>query len=261
MSDAAADRAAAAEEIARAAGVLALDFFAHRTELSVESKLNAQDMVTRADREVEALIRARVIKRFPDDGFLGEELGSAPGSSGFTWAIDPIDGTTPFLFGLSDWCVSIALRAGGQTIAGAIAAPTRGELFAARRGGGARLNGEVLRIPSGLTILNGLVAIGANHRVPPGPTARVIERLLAAGGMFYRNGSGALMLAQVAAGRLAAYWEAHMNAWDALAGLLVVEEAGGRCAPYCENLDIASGDAVLAAAPDAWCGMRSVLAE
>jgi myo-inositol-1(or 4)-monophosphatase len=252
-------REAALEAIAGAAGALALDFFERRAELEVEAKANAQDIVSRADREVEALIRARVAERFPEDGFLGEEYGATAGASGFQWVIDPIDGTSPFLFGLPHWCVSIAVRKGADTVAGAIAAPTRGELFTARRGGGARLNGAPLRAPADLTIRNGVVGIGANHRVPPGPTARVVERLLAAGGMFYRDGSGALMLANVAAGRLAAYWEAHMNAWDCLAGLLIVAEAGGRCAPFCPDGDLAPGDAVLAASTGAWDGMLGIL--
>jgi myo-inositol-1(or 4)-monophosphatase len=259
MNDPAQDRHAAAEEIARAAGALALDFFSRRAELTVEAKANAQDIVSRADREVEALIRARVAERFPDDGFLGEELGATPGASGYVWVIDPIDGTSPFLFGLPHWCVSIAVQSGRESVAGAIAAPTRGEVFTARRGGGAFLNGVALQIRPDLTVQNGVIGIGANHRTPPRAAAHVIERLLEAGGMFYRNGSGALMLAHVAAGRLAGYWEAHMNAWDCLAGLLIVAEAGGRCAPFCPDGDLLPGDAVLAMAPGAWDGMRSVL--
>jgi myo-inositol-1(or 4)-monophosphatase len=259
MNDAVDERHAAVEEIARAAGALALDFFARRGELVVETKANAQDIVSRADREVEALIRARVGARFPDDGFLGEEFGATQGTSGYVWVVDPIDGTSPFLFGLPHWCVSIAVQAGSSTVTGTIAAPTRDEVFTARRGGGAVLNGAALRVPADLTLQNGLVGIGANHRTPARPTALVIERLLEAGGMFYRNGSGALMLAHVAAGRLAGYWEAHMNAWDCLAGLLIIAEAGGRCAPFCPDGDLAPGDAVLAMVPGAWDGMRAVL--
>jgi len=259
MNDHAAERAAAAAEIAGAAGALALDFFARREDLVVEAKANAQDIVSRADREVEALIRARVAAAFPDDGFLGEEFGATPGTSGYRWVVDPIDGTSPFLFGLPHWCVSIAVHDGRETIAGAIDAPTAGERYVARLGGGAELNGRRLRISADLTIRNGVIGVGANHRTPPRAAARVIERLLAAGGMFYRNGSGALMLAHVAAGRLAGYWEAHMNAWDCLAGLLLVAEAGGRCAPFCAGRDLAEGDAVLAMAPGAWDGMKAVL--
>jgi myo-inositol-1(or 4)-monophosphatase len=252
-------RLAAAEEAANAAGRLALEHFRGRAGLVIEAKVNAQDVVSRADRDVEALIRARVAAHFPDDGFFGEESGITPGTSGFLWIVDPIDGTSPFLFGLPHWCVSIAVCEGSRAVAAAIAAPIREEIYTARAGGGARLNGALLTVPSRLTLANGLVGIGANHRVPARPTARVIERLLDAGGMFYRNGSGALMLAHLAAGRLAAYWEAHMNAWDAVAGLLIVAEAGGRCAPFCPDGDLAKGDVVLAAAPDAWDGMQALL--
>jgi 3'-phosphoadenosine 5'-phosphosulfate (PAPS) 3'-phosphatase len=110
------------EEIAQTFGRLALGFFSRRGEL-MEAKANAQDIASRADRDVEAPIRARVAGRLPDDGFFGEELGATPGASGYTWVIAPIDGTSPFLLGLPHWCVSIAVRAGGTTVAGAIAAP------------------------------------------------------------------------------------------------------------------------------------------
>lgn len=259
MSDEVTRRLALAEETAREAGALALDFFMRRGELEIEAKTSAQDIVSRADREVETLIRARVAASFPDDGFLGEEFGATAAASGFTWVIDPIDGTSPFLSGLPHWCVSIAVHDGRDTVAGVIAVPTAGEVFTARRGGGARLDGRPLRVPETLNVLNGVVGIGANHRTPPRAAAQVIERLLGAGGMFFRNGSGALMLAHVAAGRLAGYWEAHMNAWDCLAGLLITAEAGGRCAPFCEGRDLSEGDAVLAAAPGAWDGLRAVL--
>jgi myo-inositol-1(or 4)-monophosphatase len=101
-------------------------------------------------------------------------------------------------------------------------------------------------------MLNAAVGIGASHRTPPERAAGAVARLLAGGGMFFRNGSGALMLAYVAAGRLAAYYEPHMHPWDCLAGLLIIREAGGRTAPFGASDDPEHGTAVFAAAPGAW---------
>ena len=246
------------DAIAEAAAAETLPRF--RMPASVDNKHDAGfDPVTEADREAERVIRRVIAEHYPDHGILGEEHGNVGLDRDYVWVIDPIDGTSPFLSGLPHWCVSIAVHDGRDTVAGVIAVPTAGEVFTARRGGGARLDGRPLRVPETLNVLNGVVGIGANHRTPPRAAAQVIERLLGAGGMFFRNGSGALMLAHVAAGRLAGYWEAHMNAWDCLAGLLITAEAGGRCAPFCEGRDLSEGDAVLAAAPGAWDGLRAVL--
>ncbi|MCB1374507.1 MAG: inositol monophosphatase [Rhodobacteraceae bacterium] len=248
-------------DAARGAGAIARRHF--RSGARVWDKGDGQGPVTEADIAVNDYLRERLTAERPGYGWLSEEsdpLGDLSRLSAETlFVIDPIDGTSPFLSGLPHWCVSIAVHDGRDTVAGVIAVPTAGEVFTARRGGGARLDGRPLRVPETLNVLNGVVGIGANHRTPPRAAAQVIERLLGAGGMFFRNGSGALMLAHVAAGRLAGYWEAHMNAWDCLAGLLITAEAGGRCAPFCEGRDLSEGDAVLAAAPGAWDGLRAVL--
>jgi myo-inositol-1(or 4)-monophosphatase len=102
-----------------------------------------------------------------------------------------------------------------------------------------------------------MTAIGASHRTDPGAIAGVIERLIRRGGIYYRNGSGALMLAQVGAGQLGGYFEPHMHAWDALAGLLIVEEAGGRVGPYPEDA-LEGGGRVIAAAPGVWDDLVAV---
>ncbi len=127
--------------VAREAGQLALDHFRNLDALEVEQK-GHQDLVSRADREVEALIRRRLMEAFPGDAFLGEEDGliGAPGDGG-TWAVDPIDGTSSFLAGIPAWCVSIAFAVGGEVEIGVINEPVTDELFTARRGGVARLNG------------------------------------------------------------------------------------------------------------------------
>lgn len=245
-------RLALALAAAKAAGALAMIHWQGRDALVIETKASRQDMVSEADRAVEALIRETVSRTFPDDGFLGEEYGETPGRSGFDWVIDPIDGTSPFLHGMPNWCVSIAVTQGERTVIGVIAVPTHGETYHAWLGGGAWLDGQRLTLDPRLALGNAATGIGASHRTDPDWIARVTGDLAREGGMFFRNGSGALMLAYVAAGRLAGYLEPHMHAWDCLAGLLLVREAGGRTAPYPEGEGRRDGGPVLAAAPGAW---------
>ncbi|GLK84559.1 inositol monophosphatase family protein [Ancylobacter defluvii] len=230
------------------AGALALGYFAKVASLAVEAKTGGQDVVSIADREVEQRVRQRVGAAFPDDGFLGEEYGFTPSTSGYVWVLDPIDGTSCFLHGIRNWCISLALMRDGKTVAGFIFDPTAGELFRAIAGRGATLNGETIRVDAGNDLRHGLVSVGANGRVPPRAVTGFIERLLAAGGMFVRHGSGALGLAHVACGRLAAYYEPHINAWDCLAGLCLIREAGGWTNDF-EAGDLIAGGPVIGCAP------------
>ena len=253
-----AERFVLAREIAREAGRAALAFFEDRASLTIDTKLNGQDAVTMADRQVELLLRERIRTSFPEDGLLGEEFGLQEGRSDFTWVLDPIDGTSPFIFGLDAWCVSVAVMARERPVAGVIYAPVADELFAARKGEGASLNGTPLRLGSEATVKSGMVGVGASHRIPPQVVSRFVEQLLEMEGMFIRNGSGALMLAYVAAGRLAAYWEPHMNPWDCLAGLLIVEEAGGWIHDPREWPSLAEGGLVLAGAAGTRQDMREL---
>lgn len=245
-------RFALARAVAAEAGALAHDFWRRRGELEIEAKVSLQDIVSEADRAVERLIRERVAASFAHDGFLGEEYSLTPGRSGFDWVIDPIDGTSPYLHGIPNWCVSIAVTRGAETVIGVIEVPTHAESFAASLGGGLTLNGAALRLPEGLDIRNASTGVGSSHRTDPAWIARVTGDLARMGGVIFRNGSGALMLAYVAAGRLAGYVEPHMHAWDCLAGLLMIREAGGRTAPFPEAGDVTRGGPVLAAAPGAW---------
>ena len=209
------------------AAALASTFRADLAALPAEQKSHGQDLVSAADRAVEDLIRDGLAAAFPDDGFLGEEDGLKQGSSGFTWVVDPIDGTSCFLHGLTDWCVSISLVKDSETKLGLILHPASNDLFVAARGRGAYLNGKPMRVDTQGAVGNRLVGVGANLRIPAIAISGFIDQLLASGGMFYRNGSGALMLAHVACGRLIAYYEPDMNSWDCLAGLCLIREAGG----------------------------------
>lgn len=249
-----------AEAIAREAGGMALSYFAERDELAIETKANPQDVFSIADRNVETRIREMVAGTFPADGFLGEEFGVTDGSSGFTWVVDPIDGTSPFIFGLPTWCVSISLLREGRTVAGAIYAPPTDEMFACIKGAGATLNGRPMRLGGETTLRTGLTGLGANFRVPRETIVNFVDGLMAIGGVFIRNGSGALMLAHVAAGRLVAYYEPHMNSWDCLAGMLMVREAGGWAGELPDGDNLLEGGPVLVAAPGAKDELRELVA-
>ena len=255
MTDPIDARFALARTIAAEGAEAALGYFNARDTLVIEDKVNPQDMVSQADRNVEVLLRARIEAAFPDDGILGEEGGAASGTSGFTWVLDPIDGTAPFLAGLPHWGVVIAIQQGDDTVAGVIAQPVAGETFTARSGAGAWLNDAPMRVGADLTLTTCNVGMGISHRSPLGPFVAAIEGVLKAGGMFYRNGSGAVMLASVAAGRLGGYYEPHMNPWDCLAGLLMVREAGGQTLPFPPG---AGGGVVLAAAPAVYGPLQAI---
>jgi myo-inositol-1(or 4)-monophosphatase len=252
-------RLARAEEIAREAGALALDYFNRRETLVVETKRDLQDVVSIADRDVENLIRGRFHETYPADGILGEEYGLEQGSSGFIWVVDPIDGTSPFVNGMPNWCVSIALLSEGRPVVGVICAPCHNEVYAAALGMGATLNGKRLTLNANRTIRDSVTGIGANNYVKPAFVAKMVERLLDAGGNFIRNGSGALMLAYVAAGRLVGYYEPYMHAWDCMAGYCLVKEAGGWYHPFpTEGEKLTKGSPVLAAAPGATDDLRKI---
>jgi len=246
------DRHALAEGIALAAGKVAYDYFSRRATLVIETKGDPQDVVSIADREVENLIRAKVSEAFVDDGFLGEEFGLVSGTSGYTWVVDPIDGTSPFVNGMPNWCVSVAVLHNKAPVVGVIHVPCLDETYSASAGQGAKLNGEPLLLDTNKTIRNALTGIGANHHVTPAAVGKIVIDLLENGGNFVRLGSGALMLAYVAAGRLVGYYEPYMHAWDCLAGYCIVQEAGGWCLPFpTEGERLTRGAPVLAAGPGA----------
>ncbi len=246
------DRHALAEEIAQAAGKVAFDYFTRRETLVIETKGDPQDVVSIADREVENLIRGKVSEAFADDGFLGEEFGLVAGTSGYTWVVDPIDGTSPFVNGMPNWCVSIAVLHNKVPVVGVIYVPCLNETYSASAGQGAKLNGKALSLDPQKTIRNALTGIGANHHVTPASVGKIVSDLLEGGGNFVRLGSGALMLAYVAAGRLVGYYEPYMHAWDCLGGYCIVKEAGGWYLPFpTEGERLTKGAPVLAAGPGA----------
>lgn len=213
-------------DLSRRAGDLGLKYFRDLDSLTIESK-GHQDLVSQADREVELFIRAAIAAAYPQDGIVGEEHASVAGSTGYVWVIDPIDGTANFVRGIPAWCVVIACARDGETVVGVIHEPSTGETFHGRLGGGAFINGKPIRTSAAASLEEGSVGTGFSNRAASENVAVLIRLILAEGGVFFRNASGALMLAYVASGRLLGYVEEHMNAWDCLAGMLLVEEAGG----------------------------------
>ncbi|WP_082640390.1 inositol monophosphatase family protein [Aureimonas sp. N4] len=247
-----------AEALVREAGALALDYFRRLESLTIRSK-GLQDMASEADVGVETMIRERIADAFPQDAFLGEETGRTEfaGDQGI-WVVDPIDGTQPFVSGMSSWCVSIAFVQGGKNRMGFVYAPARDELFTGGEGHEAQLNGRPIRVKSAGSVKEGLVAAGYSTRLPPETFLPAFERLLKAGGMFYRDGSGALSLAYLAAGRLVGYVERHINSWDCLGALAVIEAAGGQSNDFLADDGLWNGNALVVASPELYPALEAM---
>jgi myo-inositol-1(or 4)-monophosphatase len=233
-----------ARELAQHAGKLGMEFFRKLDSLTIESK-GHQDMVSEADREVELFVRRELANAYPGDGIIGEEHAPTEGSTGYTWVIDPIDGTANFVKGIPAWCVVIACAKDGVTEIGVIHEPSTGETFYGQKGGGAFLNGKAIKASTSKSLGDGSLGVGFSNRRETANVPGLIADLLGRGGIFFRNASGALMLAYVASGRLIGYVEEHMNAWDCIAGMLLVEEAGGRIVPTDPETVLTRGTLVL----------------
>jgi myo-inositol-1(or 4)-monophosphatase len=205
--------------------------------LVTDTKSSATDMVTQFDRASEALIVGRLRAARPDDAIVGEEGTSTPGTSGVSWLVDPIDGTTNFLFDLPGYAVSIAAADADGSLAGAVYVPRTDELFLAARGHGAFLRdryGERRLQCSDATELSGaLVSTGFSY-LPERRTAQAmrVARLIHAVRDIRRLGAAAVDLCHVAAGRLDAYFEEHLGPWDLAAGELIAREAGCRTGDF-----------------------------
>ena len=244
------ERFALGRELIEEAAAVALSYFRRRETLAVRSK-GTQDVVSEADVEVERLIRGRLAERFPQDAFFGEEsgLGDVSGARDI-WVVDPIDGTQPFLSGLSSWCVSIGHARDGVLQMGFLAAPARDEVFVGRVGHGATLNGSPINVGRSTRLDDGLLSIGMSPRIGADQILPMFDALLRQGVVYYREGSGALSLAYVAAGRLIGYIEAHLNSWDGAAGVALVQAAGGRVNDWF-TLDALSSGGPIAATNEA----------
>lgn len=238
-----------ASDLIKEAGQLALDYFHRLGTLTIKHK-GEQDMASEADLNVEMLIRNRLSSRFPEDAFLGEETGRTEFSAGQgVWVVDPIDGTQPFINGLSGWCVSIAFVLNGKLEMGLVYGPARGELFQGYRDQPATLNGNPIQVGNAKRLVDGILGVGYSPRIQPDEFLPLFSRLLNQGSMFYREGCGALALCYVAAGRLIGYVEPHINSWDCLGALAVVQAAGGVINDFLANDGLWKGNRVIAGPP------------
>jgi myo-inositol-1(or 4)-monophosphatase len=216
--------------IAREAGALLLSYF--HQELKIEYKGDA-DLVTAADRAAEALIRERITQQFPSHDVLGEEQGLNDQGSDYRWYVDPLDGTTNFAHGYPVFAVSMALEhrdsQQARRIAGVVYDPTRDELFTAEQGKGAHLNGKSIHVSKIAQLKECLVATGfPSHKRHKNPNIHFYHQITLRTHGVRRAGSAALDLCNVASGRFDGFWEFNLNPWDTAAGVLIVEEAGGR---------------------------------
>ncbi len=215
-----------AEQIARETGAQLREAF--ETELRIETKSSPTDLVSEADVAAEKLIRERLFAARPDDGMLGEEGSDTRGSSGLRWIVDPLDGTTNFLFGIPQWGVSIAVEDADGMLAGVVYDPMRDELWAAARGAEPTLDGRPFDGREHADELaTALVATGFGYDADVrAAQAAVVVRLLPRVRDVRRMGSAALDLAWTAAGRYDAYFERGIKTWDYAAGALICEAAG-----------------------------------
>jgi myo-inositol-1(or 4)-monophosphatase len=234
------------------AGQLAARHFAHRQALTRETK-GPQDFVSIADREVESLIRTRLAEAFPTDGFLGEESGGKAGER--CWVVDPIDGTNNLLRGLPLWGVSIAYVSAGEPVIGLIHLPCVGRLYSAVRGGGAWCDGMPIHTSRVDDLAQATIAVGISRRTSPDLSLSVVEMALCNGSALRCMGTCVVALAMVAEGSVDAYYEAHVQPWDCLAGILIVREAGGRTNEVPGPLMLARGGPLLASAPALFDGL------
>jgi len=219
-------------DAARAACKVAMRHFGRVR--SIERKDDAVSLVTAADREADRAIVREIRRAFPDHAILAEESGESGGRSEYLWVIDPIDGTTNFAHGVPIFAVSIALQRDDETVMGLVVDPTRDEWFFARRGGGASLNRRRLCVSDTKRVADVLAATGFPHARRE--NVEHLLRIVGAGLMkahgVIRLGAAALDLCYVAAGRVDAFWEERLSPWDVAAGVLIVEEAGGRCTGF-----------------------------
>ncbi|PKW25554.1 inositol monophosphatase family protein [Phycicoccus duodecadis] len=227
---------AVAVDVARAAGRLVVD--ERPDDLGMSEKSSRTDVVTEMDQRSQELVLDLLAQRRPDDAAMGEEEGGRTGTSGVTWVVDPIDGTTNYLYSVPAYAVSVAAVVGDpavpgawRAVAGAVFNPATDELFHAHRGGGARLTARtgttVLRVSTETDLALSLVGTGFGYAAATrARQARILVDLLPQVRDIRRAGSAALDLCAVACGRLDGYYESGLNVWDRAAGELVALEAG-----------------------------------
>ncbi|MDQ3817873.1 MAG: inositol monophosphatase [Acidobacteriota bacterium] len=221
-------------QTARDAGRILVERFGRITQISNKGEI---DLVTEADLAVERFIIERIKSHHPRHAILAEESGASEvkheGRNDFKWIIDPLDGTTNYAHGYPTFCVSVALERDGRLELGVIYDPLRDETFAAERGEGATLNGRRIRVSDVDDLNNGMLCTGFPYNVRElGDFARHFYNFIMHAQAVRRDGSAALDLAYVACGRFDGFWEEGLRPWDVAAGVILIEEAGGRVSYY-----------------------------
>ncbi len=228
-----------AAEIAREAGALLREYFARGVETEYKGDV---DLVTEADRAAEKLIRTRLARAFPEHGVYGEEGTRERLEGAYRWYVDPLDGTTNFAHGFPHFAVSLGLehrpaaakpQEDGLLVAAVIYDPMRNELFTAEPGRGAALNGKPIHVSNVADLAASLLATGfPSRKRHASPNIHFYQEFTLRSHGVRRAGSAALDLAYVACGRMEGFWEFNLNPWDTAAGVLLVEEAGGRVTDF-----------------------------
>jgi len=227
------------QAMAREAGALLLKYFHEHVKVEYKGDV---DLVTVADRESEALILERIRKHFPTHDVMGEEGTRIETGSDYKWYVDPLDGTTNFAHGYPVFCVSLAVEHCGKRVAGVVYDPTRDEMFTAELDGGARLNDKAINVSSISNLGECLIATGfPSQKRHKNPNIYFYHQLTLKTHGVRRAGSAALDLCNVASGRFDGFWEFNLNPWDTAAGVLIVEEAGGKVTGFSgDEFEIAS---------------------
>ena len=248
-----------AEQLARAAGDMAL---AGRKsgDVTATTKSSPTDMVTQYDKASEDMITAGLRELRPDDGIVGEEGASRDGTSGITWHIDPIDGTSNFYFDIPMWAVSIGAVDKHGPIAGAVYAPALRDMFTASRGEGATLNGNRISVRENTLLSDALVCTGFSYHVSQREMhAKRVATMVGQIRDIRRFGAAAIDLCFVACGRLDAYFEEHLNSWDLIAGQVIATEAGALVTNY--SGDTVTPQEVLATQPGVQKALIQLIAD
>lgn len=244
-------RFAFAEALVREAGGLALAMQRSPADAGVEMK-GVRDFATAADKAVEELIVSKLANHF-GDAVLGEEFGGKV-TKDLLWIVDPIDGTYNYFHRNPRWCVSLGLMVEARMELGLIHAPQTGDIYLARRGHGATKNAKPLAVSHSAYDAAPLVEVGCNTKRPLSQYLELVETLMSSGIETRRSGSGALGVAQVAAGETDGYVERFLNSWDVAAAILMVSEAGGVVSDFFAGDALVAGNAILAATP--WLAPR-----
>jgi myo-inositol-1(or 4)-monophosphatase len=220
-----------AGEAARAAGTLLRENIHGKREIAFKGDIN---LVTEMDMRSERAVVKILLASFPDHGIIAEEETTIRNGSGYTWIIDPLDGTTNYAHGYPCFAVSIALEHEGEIIVGVVYDPMRGELFSAQKGQGAYLNGTKILVSRVDTLIKSLLATGFpyDRKVSEKNNLNHFHDLLMASQEVRRDGSAALDLCSVASGRFDGFWELKLKPWDVAAGSLIVREAGGTVSDF-----------------------------